>query len=292
MNTIAKYTRTTYEINKSTFITTLKPVQNVNEAKAFFEEIKKEFSDATHNITVYIIGKTGEAGHYSDDGEPSGTAGLPVLEVFRKNDITNFACVVTRYFGGIKLGAGGLVRAYSSCASLALKEKHPKLWPLLNILGICYLPTLVVFLGLMPIFAYFSTFATATSINILGFILSAVIGLGGVIIEGVADGQMLKFKKDPNNVEKINQTGLWKNSRHPNYFGEIAFWISLFLFSMTISNRWVLLFCPLIVFLLFAFISIPMMEKRQLANKKGYDEYKKKTNLLLPIWPPQEKTNK
>ena len=162
----------------------------------------------------------------------------------------------------------------------------------MNILGICYLPTLVVFLGLMPIFAYFSTFATATSINILGFILSAVIGLGGVIIEGVADGQMLKFKKDPNNVEKINQTGLWKNSRHPNYFGEIAFWISLFLFSMTISNRWVLLFCPLIVFLLFAFISIPMMEKRQLANKKGYDEYKKKTNLLLPIWPPQEKTNK
>ena len=122
MNTIAKYTRTTYEINKSTFITTLKPVQNVNEAKAFFEEIKKEFSDATHNITVYIIGKTGEAGHYSDDGEPSGTAGLPVLEVFRKNDITNFACVVTRYFGGIKLGAGGLVRAYSSSASLALKE--------------------------------------------------------------------------------------------------------------------------------------------------------------------------
>ena len=109
-------------VRHSTFITTLKPVQNVNEAKAFFEEIKKEFSDATHNITVYIIGKTGEAGHYSDDGEPSGTAGLPVLEVFRKNDITNFACVVTRYFGGIKLGAGGLVRAYSSCASLALKE--------------------------------------------------------------------------------------------------------------------------------------------------------------------------
>lgn len=122
MNTIVKYTRTTYEINKSTFITSLKPVQNVNEAKAFFEEVKKEFSNATHNITVYTIGKTAEAGHYSDDGEPSGTAGLPVLEVFRKNDITNFACVVTRYFGGIKLGAGGLVRAYSTSASLALKE--------------------------------------------------------------------------------------------------------------------------------------------------------------------------
>lgn len=122
MNTILKETQITYEINKSKFITTLKPVQSVEEAKCFFEKIKQEFDDATHNITAYIIGKTGEAGHYSDDGEPSGTAGLPVLEVFRKNNITNFACVVTRYFGGIKLGAGGLVRAYSTSASLALKE--------------------------------------------------------------------------------------------------------------------------------------------------------------------------
>lgn len=122
MNTIQKEVRTTYLISKSEFITTVKPVKSIEEAKAFFEKIKTEFSDATHNITAYTIGKTGEAGHYSDDGEPSGTAGLPVLDVFRKNDITNFACVVTRYFGGIKLGAGGLVRAYSSAASQALKE--------------------------------------------------------------------------------------------------------------------------------------------------------------------------
>lgn len=122
MNTILKEVRITYEINKSEFIASLKPVESVEEAKLFFEKIKHEFSDATHNITAYTIGKTGEAGHYSDDGEPSGTAGLPVLDVFRKNDITNFACVVTRYFGGVKLGAGGLVRAYSTSASLALKE--------------------------------------------------------------------------------------------------------------------------------------------------------------------------
>lgn len=122
MNTIAKKVRTTYEVTKSEFITTLCPVSSVEEAKTFFEDVRHEFSDATHHITAYIIGKSGEAGHYSDDGEPSGTAGLPVLDVFRKNDITNFACVVTRYFGGIKLGAGGLVRAYSTAASLALKE--------------------------------------------------------------------------------------------------------------------------------------------------------------------------
>ncbi len=122
MHTIMRESRITYVIQKSEFIASLKPVESVSEAKAFFEQIKEEFSDATHNITAYTIGKTGEAGHYSDDGEPSGTAGLPVLDVFRKNDITNFACVVTRYYGGIKLGAGGLVRAYSTSASLALKE--------------------------------------------------------------------------------------------------------------------------------------------------------------------------
>jgi len=122
MNTIAKKVRTTYEVTKSEFIASLCPVSSVEEAKTFFEDIRHEFSDATHHITAYTIGKSGEAGHYSDDGEPSGTAGLPVLDVFRKNDITNFACVVTRYFGGIKLGAGGLVRAYSNATIEALKK--------------------------------------------------------------------------------------------------------------------------------------------------------------------------
>ena len=122
MNKKKKEVRTTYEISKSRFITSLKPVESIDDAKLFFAQIKDEFDDATHNVTTYIIGKTGEAGHYSDDGEPSGTAGLPALDVFRKNKITNFACVITRYFGGIKLGAGGLIRAYSTAASLALKE--------------------------------------------------------------------------------------------------------------------------------------------------------------------------
>ncbi len=122
MYTIKDEVITNYLISKSEFITHLKPVKSVEEAKEYFSMLKEKYADATHNITAYIIGKTGEAGHYSDDGEPSGTAGLPVLDVFRKNEITNFACVVTRYFGGIKLGAGGLVRAYSTAASQALKE--------------------------------------------------------------------------------------------------------------------------------------------------------------------------
>lgn len=122
MNTISKDVIFTQEINKSTFISYLKKVDNVDSAKKYIQEIKNLHPNATHHVTSYIIGKTGENGHCSDDGEPSGTAGAPILDVFKKNDITNFVIIVVRYFGGIKLGAGGLIRAYSSSASKALKE--------------------------------------------------------------------------------------------------------------------------------------------------------------------------
>lgn len=122
MNTIKDECVIEIEINKSIFICHLKHVESQIDAKKYIEELKNQYSDATHNVSAYLVGKTAEAGHYDDDGEPSGTAGLPVLDVFRKNDITNFVCVVTRYFGGIKLGAGGLIRAYSRSASEALKK--------------------------------------------------------------------------------------------------------------------------------------------------------------------------
>ena len=108
-------------INKSSFITYLYPVQTVDEAKNYIKQIKEKHTTATHHVVCYIIGKTGENGTANDDGEPSGTAGLPALNVFKNNDITNFVCIIVRYFGGIKLGAGGLVRAYSKSASEALK---------------------------------------------------------------------------------------------------------------------------------------------------------------------------
>lgn len=122
MNTIAKDVIWTQEITKSTFTTYLKCVTSVEDAKKYIKEIKELHPNATHHVTSYLVGPSGEHGHANDDGEPSGTAGLPVLDVFKKNDITNFVCIVVRYFGGIKLGAGGLVRAYSSSASGALKE--------------------------------------------------------------------------------------------------------------------------------------------------------------------------
>ena len=110
------------EINKSKFITYLYPCDDVKQAKIYLQEVKKIHPQATHHVSVYIIGKTGEYGQANDDKEPSNTAAKPIMDVFRKNDITNFICIVVRYFGGIKLGAGGLIRAYSSSASLALNE--------------------------------------------------------------------------------------------------------------------------------------------------------------------------
>lgn len=121
MNTITGEVKNTIEINKSSFITYLKHTDKVSDAKKYVEEIIALHPSATHHVVAMTIGKTGEYGQANDDGEPSGTAGLPALDVFRKNDITNFTCVIVRYFGGIKLGAGGLVRAYSRSASEALK---------------------------------------------------------------------------------------------------------------------------------------------------------------------------
>lgn len=106
-------------IEKSRFICTLKKVASEAEAQDFIKTVKKEFWDATHNCSAYVIDELAQRS--SDDGEPSGTAGLPMLEVLRKNDLCGVAAVVTRYFGGVKLGAGGLVRAYTGSVAKAVQ---------------------------------------------------------------------------------------------------------------------------------------------------------------------------
>lgn len=120
MYTISKDYRKETVIEKSRFICTLKKVSSETEAQEFIKAIKKEFWDATHNCSAYIVDELAQRS--SDDGEPSGTAGIPMLEVLRKNQLVGTAAVVTRYFGGIKLGAGGLVRAYGGSVAGAIKE--------------------------------------------------------------------------------------------------------------------------------------------------------------------------
>lgn len=116
---IAKDIRTEQVIQKSRFLCSLKKVATEEEAQAFLKDVKKEFWDATHNCSAYII--DGTAQRSSDDGEPAGTAGMPMLGVLRKQGLTGVAAVVTRYFGGIKLGAGGLARAYSGSVARAVE---------------------------------------------------------------------------------------------------------------------------------------------------------------------------
>ena len=109
-------------IEKSRFIGYVKPIENEEQAIQFVDEIKSMNKNATHNVPIYVLGDHYEIQRYSDDGEPSGTAGVPVLEMIKKEKIKNIALVITRYYGGIKLGTGGLVRAYTSTAKLALSE--------------------------------------------------------------------------------------------------------------------------------------------------------------------------
>lgn len=110
-----------FEEKKSEFIGYAKRVQNEEEAKEFVNEIKSLHKQARHNCWAYVIGSNMNIQRYSDDGEPQGTAGIPILEVMKKSNVTDCAVVVTRYFGGVLLGTGGLTRAYTKGASIAIK---------------------------------------------------------------------------------------------------------------------------------------------------------------------------
>ncbi|MEC5422870.1 YigZ family protein [Virgibacillus sp. C22-A2] len=108
-------------IQKSRFIGYIRRVESEEAAQHFIQEIKKRHHDANHNCSAYIIGENDQIQKANDDGEPSGTAGVPMLEVLKKQGLKDTAVVVTRYFGGIKLGAGGLIRAYGSTTSQAIQ---------------------------------------------------------------------------------------------------------------------------------------------------------------------------
>ena len=119
-----------YIVNKSRFIGCAAPAHTAEEALAFLDSVRGEHRDATHNCFAYIIGQNAGIMRYSDDGEPGGTAGLPIIEVKKARKVVDCVVVVTRYFGGVLLGAGGLTRAYSHSCAIALNaavvcEMHP-----------------------------------------------------------------------------------------------------------------------------------------------------------------------
>lgn len=131
--TVGKPAQAEQIIEKSRFITHVRPAATREEAESFFAEIKKEYKDATHNVPAMVIGDKFQIQWASDDGEPQGTSGAPIVQMLVSEGITNVALVVTRYFGGIKLGTGGLVRAYTSSARLGI-----------NAAGICNVTRMAV----------------------------------------------------------------------------------------------------------------------------------------------------
>ena len=118
LTTVGRETSAEFTEKKSVFIGYVAPVHTAEEAEEFIQKIKKKHADARHNVSAYIVGNSIR---YSDDGEPKGTGGVPVLEVIKKSGVDGTVVVVTRYFGGILLGAAGLVRAYSKAASMAIE---------------------------------------------------------------------------------------------------------------------------------------------------------------------------
>ena len=121
MKTIKEMLTNEITINKSKFITILKRIDDINTIKDELDEIKKEYEGATHYCYAYIIGNNKKC---SDDKEPNGTAGVPILSVLEKENLNNILCVVIRYYGGVKLGAPGLIRAYTRCVTLALSNAN------------------------------------------------------------------------------------------------------------------------------------------------------------------------
>lgn len=120
--TIYEYAEAEYTVQKSRFIAQASPAETPEEARLFVADVKAKYKDANHNVPAFVCGVGMEHQWASDDGEPSGTSGMPMLKLITSEGLTNLAVVVTRYFGGIKLGTGGLARAYTHAASLAIEK--------------------------------------------------------------------------------------------------------------------------------------------------------------------------
>ena len=190
--TIRKEACETQIIEKSKFIAHAKPVETREEADKFIGEIKSRYKDATHNVPAMVLGEKCQIQWASDDGEPQGTYGAPMVQMLVGEGLTNLVVVVTRYFGGIKLGTGGLVRAYTSSAKLAVEAA-----------GICSVQQ-VCRLGVTLDYTYLSRFQQMASESISE-------GDGGFVIGDINYGEKVRLEliTPEENLEKL--TGMIAN---------------------------------------------------------------------------------
>lgn len=160
-----------------------------------------------------------------------------------------------------------------------LKEKTQKLYPIVNFCGIHMFPTLVVYLCVLPVVYMIHSLSSINPFTVIFFVFALL----SVLLQGVSDYQMHKFKKLK--TGGLIRIGLWKYSRHPNYLAEIIMWWAIALLSViSMKDNYWLFIGALVNTLMFVFISIPMAEKRQAKRKEGFTQYKKETRMLLPIY--------
>lgn len=161
-----------------------------------------------------------------------------------------------------------------------IKEKTGKFYQLVSFIGINMVPTIVVFTASIPTFLYIINGCNFELLNIIGLLIMIL----AIICELVSDNDMRRFKKIRTSNKEIINIGLWKYSRHPNYFGEISFWYGVaFVFIFSNINMWYVILGAILNTLLFIFISVPLAEGHLKTYKDGFDEYKKKTNMFLPL---------
>jgi steroid 5-alpha reductase family enzyme len=201
----------------------------------------------------------------------------------QKIDVSGIMLLAIFLFWGVRLtlnwavGWSGL--SQQDWRYTMLKRQRPRLWFLTNFFGINLMPTLFVFAGMTPAFYSVTDGSDVSAITFVG----AAVCASAVLLEIFADSQMRSFKSDPANSGRNIQNGLWRYSRHPNYFGEISFWWGVWIVQISLINIWWTVFAPIAMTALFVFISIPMMEKRLIETKEGYAEYKKATSMLVPL---------
>jgi steroid 5-alpha reductase family enzyme len=161
-----------------------------------------------------------------------------------------------------------------------IKEKTPKIWLLSNFFGIHFFPTVIVYIQLIGAIYYIEHMKTVNLVTILAFLLI----ITAAIIQYISDQQMRAFKNNTEKQSRVIDIGLWKYSRHPNYFGEVLVWfgVYLFYFSMDFKIHY-LMITPILMLLMFIFISIPMMEKKILKSRPEYAAYQKNVSMLLML---------
>ncbi len=163
------------------------------------------------------------------------------------------------------------------------KQRSGRFWPIVNFFGIHYMPTVVVYLGMVPAYVVLQGAYSGSYLTFLAFLVP----LGATLIQSVSDQQMHQHLAT--NPKQVLDTGLWSMSRHPNYFGEIMFWIGLYLMMLTVQQTWLAVIGAVTMVLLFVGISIPLMENRQLKRRPDYVNYQASTPMLVPVIRPFKK---